>query len=123
MLQRIASPRAIARARVVVALTAGMLAALSLGAAAVPVSGADPQNGFKTKQPAMLAAGQGAPLGTEIKPIIDETRQYIRDFNALDEVTTTARQLYDAMLDLYPDRANPGSLWGAANTAKKQTQA
>jgi hypothetical protein len=31
-----------------------------------------------------------------------------------------ARQLYDAILELYPDRANPGSLWGAANTAKKQ---
>jgi len=53
--------------------------------------------------------------------IIGETRQYIRDFIALDEATTTARQLYDAMLELYPDRVNPGSLWGAANTAKKQT--
>jgi hypothetical protein len=42
-------------------------------------------------------------------------------FIALDQATTTARQLYDAMLDLYPDRVNPGSLWGAANTAKKQT--
>ena len=47
-----------------------MLAALSLGAGAVPASGADPQNGFKTKQPAMLAVGPNAPLGTEIKPII-----------------------------------------------------
>jgi hypothetical protein len=26
-----------------------------------------------------------------------------------------------AMLEPYPDRVNPGSLWGAANTAKKQT--
>ena len=34
--------------------------------------------------------------------------------------TKTARQLYDAMLDLYPDFVNPGSLWGAATTAKKQ---
>jgi hypothetical protein len=24
------------------------------------------------------------------------------------------------MLEIYPDRVNPGSLWGAANTAKKQ---
>jgi hypothetical protein len=38
------------------------------------------------------------------------------------QATTTARQLYDAMLDLYPDRVNPGSLWGGANAAKKQTQ-
>jgi len=24
------------------------------------------------------------------------------------------------MLEIYPDRVNPGSLWGGANTAKKQ---
>jgi hypothetical protein len=24
------------------------------------------------------------------------------------------------MLQIYPDRVNPGSLWGAANIAKKQ---
>jgi hypothetical protein len=29
-------------------------------------------------------------------------------------LTTTARELYDKMLELYPDRANPGSLWGSA---------
>src|SRR4029077_9202774 len=29
---------------------------------------------------------------------IAETRQYLRDFNRLDEATTTARELYDAML-------------------------
>jgi len=31
----------------------------------------------------------------------------------------TARELYDAMLEIYPDRVNPGSLWGAVNAAKK----
>jgi hypothetical protein len=36
----------------------------------------------------------------------------------LDEQTTSARELYDRMLELYPDRANPGSLWGAAVGAK-----
>jgi len=29
-------------------------------------------------------------------------------------MTTTARELYDEMLELYPDRANAGSLWGSA---------
>jgi hypothetical protein len=33
-----------------------------------------------------------------------ETRQYLRDFNRLNEATVNARQLYDAMLELYPDR-------------------
>jgi hypothetical protein len=44
--------------------------------------------------------------------IIEETRRYIRDFERLAEMTTTARELYGKMLELYPDRANPGSLWG-----------
>ena len=70
MHRKLASPRTIARSRAIVVLTAGMLAALTLAAGAVPASGADPQNGFKTKQPAMLAVGPGAPLGTEIKPIL-----------------------------------------------------
>ena len=50
-----------------------------------------------------------------------ETRQCLRDFNRLNAATTTARELYDAMLEIYPDRVNPGSLWGAANAAKKHT--
>jgi hypothetical protein len=37
----------------------------------------------------------------------------------LNEATVNARPLYNEMLELYPDRVNPGSLWGAANTAKK----
>src|SRR5579862_3498729 len=37
--------------------------------------------------------------------IIEETRQYIRDFDRLADTTTTARQLYDKMLHLYPNRA------------------
>jgi hypothetical protein len=51
-------------------LTAGMLAALSLGAGAVSVSGGEPQNGFKTKQPSMILPGTDAPGDMTIKPII-----------------------------------------------------
>ena len=70
--------------------------------------------------PLAVIAGHKIPENRDDPRIIGETRQYIRDFVALDEATTTARQLYDAMLELYPDRVNPGSLWGAANTAKNQ---
>ena len=66
--------------------------------------------------------GHKIPENPDDPRIIGETRKYLRDFIALDQATTTARQLYDAMLDLYPDRVNPGSLWGGANAAKKQTQ-
>jgi len=51
---------------------------------------------------------------------IDATRRYIKDFNAALATTSTHVELYEAMLALYPDRVNPGSLWGAAKAAKPQ---
>jgi glyoxylase-like metal-dependent hydrolase (beta-lactamase superfamily II) len=70
-------------------------------------------------KPRAVIAGHKVPENDDDPRIIGETRQYIRDFNRLDGTTTTARELYDAMLELHPDRVNPGSLWGAANIAKK----
>ena len=49
-------------------LTTG--AALLLAASMPLAAGAAPQNGFKTKQPSMIALAPGSPLGTEIKPLI-----------------------------------------------------
>ena len=71
-------------------------------------------------QPRAVIAGHKVPENDDDPRIIGETRQYLRDFNRLNETTATAHQLYDAMLELYPDRINPGSLWSAANAAKKQ---
>ena len=71
-------------------------------------------------KPKAVVAGHKVPGNDDDPRIIAETRQYLRDFNRLNTATRTARQLYDAMLEIYPDRVNPGSLWGAANTAKKQ---
>jgi glyoxylase-like metal-dependent hydrolase (beta-lactamase superfamily II) len=71
-------------------------------------------------KPKAVVAGHKVPENDDDPRIIGETRQYLRDFNRLNEATVNASQLYDAMLELYPDRVNPGSLWGAANTAKKQ---
>jgi glyoxylase-like metal-dependent hydrolase (beta-lactamase superfamily II) len=68
--------------------------------------------------PRAVIAGHKIPENRDEPRIIAETRQYLRDFNRLDEATATVRELYDAMLELYPDRANPGSLWGA-KAAKK----
>ena len=67
-----------------------------------------------------VVAGHKVPENDDDPRIIGETRQYLRDFDRLNEATANARELYDAMLDLYPDWVNPGSLWGAANTAKKK---
>ena len=65
-----------------------------------------------------MIAGHKKPENDDNPRIIEETRQYIRDFDRLAELTTTARELYDRMLELYPDRANPGALWGSARAAK-----
>jgi glyoxylase-like metal-dependent hydrolase (beta-lactamase superfamily II) len=69
--------------------------------------------------PQAVIAGHKIPENVDGPQNIAETRNYLRDFNRLDEATMTARELYDAMLNLYPDRANPGSLWGGAKVAKK----
>jgi glyoxylase-like metal-dependent hydrolase (beta-lactamase superfamily II) len=71
-------------------------------------------------KPTAVVAGHKVPGNDDDPRIIAETRQYLRDFDRLNAATTTARELFDAMLQIYPDRANPGSLWGAANIAKKQ---
>jgi glyoxylase-like metal-dependent hydrolase (beta-lactamase superfamily II) len=71
-------------------------------------------------KPKAVVAGHKVPDNDDDPRILAETRQYLRDFNRLNTATTTARELYDAMLKIYPARVNPGSLWGAANIAKKQ---
>jgi hypothetical protein len=50
--------------------------------------------------------------------IVEETRQYIRDFDQIAETTSTAEDLYDQVLPLYPDRINPDALWLLAQGVK-----
>lgn len=70
-------------------------------------------------EPKAVVAGHKIPENDDDPRNIGETRKYLRDFDRLDKITNTARDLYDAMLELYPNRANPGSLWGGAQAAKK----
>src|SRR5277367_6507654 len=72
-------------------------------------------------KPKAVIAGHKAPENDDDPRNIAETRQYLHDFNRLNTATSTARKLYDAMLEIYPDRVNPGSLWSAANILKKNT--
>src|SRR5271156_711921 len=74
---------------------------------------------LKALNPRAVIAGHKIPENDNDPRIIGETQQYIQDFIDLDKTTATPQQLYDAMLALYPHRANPGSLWSAANAAKK----
>src|SRR6202051_1084925 len=73
---------------------------------------------IESLKPFAVIAGHKKPEVKDSPRIIGETRQYIRDFDRLARMTTSARELYDEMLQLYPDRANPGSLWGAARAVK-----
>jgi glyoxylase-like metal-dependent hydrolase (beta-lactamase superfamily II) len=74
---------------------------------------------IESLNPRAVIAGHKRPGNDDSPKIIEETRQYIRDFDRVAETTTTARELYDKMLELYPDRVNPGlALWIAARAAK-----
>src|ERR1700693_5706056 len=64
---------------------------------------------IESLKPRAVIAGHKKPEKNDSPGIIEETRQYIRDFEHLVRMTTTARELYHEMLQLYPDRANPGS--------------
>ncbi len=50
--------------------------------------------------------------------IIEETRQYIRDFERILESTDTARELCEQDHALHPSGLNPGALWSSARALK-----
>ncbi|PDY57609.1 MBL fold metallo-hydrolase [Bacillus thuringiensis] len=68
--------------------------------------------------PLTVVAGHKKPENDDNPKIITETRNYIQDFNKLEEITASSQELYAKMLELYPNRANPGSLWGSVKAAK-----
>ncbi|XUJ33458.1 MBL fold metallo-hydrolase [Bradyrhizobium japonicum] len=69
-------------------------------------------------KPRFVVAGHKKPENDDDPRSIADTRQYLLDFNRLDQATISPRELYEAMLALHPDRADPGSLWRGANAAK-----
>ena len=74
---------------------------------------------IESLNPHAVVASYKRPENEDNPGIIEETRQYIRDFDRLAETTKTARELYDKMLALYPNRANPGwALWSSARAVK-----
>ena len=74
---------------------------------------------IESLNPRAVIAGHKRPGNDDSPKIIEETRQYIRDFDRVAGTTTTARELYDKMLEHYPDRVNPGlALWLSARAVK-----
>ncbi len=68
--------------------------------------------------PVAVVSGHKKPDLTDDPATMAATATYLRDFNRIEAETSTALELYDRMLELYPRRANPGSLWGGAKVAK-----
>ena len=70
--------------------------------------------------PRAVVAAHKRPENDDDPKIIEETRQYIRDFDRLVESTKSAQELYDAMMQLYPNRVNPGwALWRSVRAFKQ----
>ena len=69
-------------------------------------------------RPRTVIASHKRPGSDDNPKIVEETRQYIRDFDRLVGTTATAQELYDKMLEIYPNRVNPGwALWSSARAA------
>src|ERR1700730_7475230 len=78
---------------------------------------------IESLDPRAVVASHKRPENDDNPRIIEETRQYIRDFDRLAEMTKTAQELYDKMLELYPGRVNPGwALWSSARAVKPLSQ-
>lgn len=73
---------------------------------------------LKALDPAFVVAGHKNPDRADDPAILNESAANLRDFHDLAQRTSTAEELYAAMLALYPRRANPGALWGSAKKAK-----
>ncbi len=74
---------------------------------------------MESLHPRAVVATHKRPENDDNPRIIEQTRQYIRDFDRLAGTTTTAQELYDKMLELYPNRINPGwALWSSARAVK-----
>jgi glyoxylase-like metal-dependent hydrolase (beta-lactamase superfamily II) len=78
---------------------------------------------IESLKPRAVVASHKRPENDDNPRIIEETRRYIRDFDRLAEKTRTAQELYDKMLELYPNRVNPGwALWSSARAVKPLSQ-
>jgi glyoxylase-like metal-dependent hydrolase (beta-lactamase superfamily II) len=73
---------------------------------------------IESLRPQSVIAGHQRAGRHDGPEIIEETRQYIRDFDRIAEAASTAQDLYDRVLGLYPHRINPDALWLSAQAAK-----
>jgi glyoxylase-like metal-dependent hydrolase (beta-lactamase superfamily II) len=73
---------------------------------------------IESLRPGAVVAGHKRPERDDDPRIIEETRQYIHDFDRIAETAQTALQLYERMLARHAHRVNPGMLWWSARALK-----
>ena len=69
---------------------------------------------IESLRPQSVIAGHQRAGRHDGHEIIEETRQYIRAFDQIAGRTSTAHDLYDQVVALYPDRINPDAVWISA---------
>jgi glyoxylase-like metal-dependent hydrolase (beta-lactamase superfamily II) len=69
-------------------------------------------------RPTAVVAGHWPADASDDPRYIDETRRYLHAFAAAAKRTATALDLYNAVVDEYPDRLNRGVLWNSTKVVK-----
>jgi glyoxylase-like metal-dependent hydrolase (beta-lactamase superfamily II) len=69
-------------------------------------------------RPTAVVAGHRSADSCDDPRYIDETRRYLRAFEAAVKGTATALDLYNAVVEEYPDRLNRGVLWNSTKAVK-----
>jgi hypothetical protein len=62
-------------------------------------------------RPRHVVAGHKNKALEDNPKTIDETRRYPEDADRLIDISHTALEFYNGMMELYPDRLNPSTLW------------
>jgi glyoxylase-like metal-dependent hydrolase (beta-lactamase superfamily II) len=68
--------------------------------------------------PIAVVSGHRQAGASDDPRYIDETRRYLKAFAAAESRTSTALELYNAVLDEYPNRLNRGVLWNSTRAIK-----
>ena len=69
-------------------------------------------------QPSAVIAGHKRDGAEDSPDNIEKTRRYLRDFDAAAQRTDKAQDLYEAIIERYPDRINRAVVWNSAHAIK-----
>lgn len=67
--------------------------------------------------PKVVIGGHSDPNSSFGTDSIAETKAYFERFNEIAKDSQTAEEIYSRMMEIYPTRLNPGSLWAGAKLA------